>query len=135
MTTLPINSVDCFREFSQLPVYCLLRKLLHVVNICEFCIQTIGKVRMNCFYFLFQQIISHFKFSIEFVPLVCDTLLNDFKFVIYDFKVFEVFFVRYHHILKSIDNTNWDVVPFIRVQHLQLVFQGTQLSLVFETLR
>ena len=135
MTALPINSVDCFREFSQLPVYSLLRKLLHIVDIREFGIQAICKVRMNCFYFLFQQIISHFKFRIEFVPLVCDTLLNDFKLIIYDFKVFEVFFVRYHHILKSIDNTNWDVVPFIRVQHLQLVFQGTQLSLVFETLR
>jgi hypothetical protein len=134
MTTLSINSVNCFGEFGQLSINRLLRKLLHVVDICEFGIQPLCNVCMHCFYFFPKQFISHLEISVKLVSLVCDALLNDFKLVINDFEVLEVFFIRYHHILKGIDNTNWDVVPFVWAQHSQLVFQSAKLSLILEAL-
>jgi len=90
---------------------------------------------MYSFYFFSKQLISVFHIGIKLIALIGNALLNDLKLAIYNFKVLKVLLVRYHHILKGIDYTDWYVVPFIRSKHSQLVFKSSQLCLILETLR
>lgn len=69
---------------------------------------------MHGFYFLAEQVVANLQLRIKFVSLIRDTLLNNLELAIDDFEVLEVLLVRYHYILKSVNDTDRDVVPFIR---------------------